>query len=128
MAMTRRMLVGIGIIAMTAGLVGAVFDPGAGFGAFVFLAAVLVLHDGVFLPLVGLLGRRIPVAAGVVGVSVAVVGLPFALGFGKDPGNPSALPLAYPRNLVLILIVVLLAAIGKGMVRRRRRPRTARRE
>ena len=74
---TRRVLIVTGAAAGLAGLAGAVFD--AGFGTVVFLAAVLVLHDAVFMPLVLLIGRRVPVTIGVVALSLFVVGLPIVL-------------------------------------------------
>jgi hypothetical protein len=67
MTTVRRLLVAGGTIAMIAGLAGAVVDPDAGFGALLFLAAVLILHDGVFQPLVALIalvGRRVPIRVG----------------------------------------------------------------
>jgi hypothetical protein len=99
-------------------------------GVAVFLAAVIVLHDAVFQPVilgVGALTRRVVPAggrpavqaAGLISVAVSVVALPFVLGFGRRPDNPSALPLPYGRGLLLILIVVWVVALGVAVMRRK---------
>ena len=56
---------------------------------------------------------------------VTLVGLPFVLGYGADPGNPSFLPRDYGRNLLLVDVAVLvLAAVwaAGATLRARRRP------
>ena len=107
---------------------GALGDPDVDpLGVAIFLAAVLVLHDAVLLPLVGAAGRwaarwRPGVRlAGVVSLPVLVVGLPLALGFGRVAGNPSVLPLPYGRNLLLILVLIWLVALLPRVVRRIRK-------
>jgi hypothetical protein len=101
-------------------------DDVAPIGVAVFLAAVLVLHDGLLMPLVlaagALLHRASPPVrvAAVVSLALLVVALPLALGLGPPPDNPSALPLPYPRNLLLILVVVWSVA-GAFVVRNHRR-------
>jgi hypothetical protein len=128
----RRVLIGVGVLTMAYGVAGAVTDPEVDrLGVLAFLVALLVLHDGVVLPLIigagvliGPAGTRPGLrTAGVITAGVAFVGLPLALGFGRPADNPSALPQAYGRNLLLILIVIWAAAgIGKGLERRRRQP------
>ena len=86
-----------------------------------------LLHDLVIAPVwIGLgwlAARFLPAAARpavVVGTAVAgvltLVALPFLLGFGADPGNPSFLPRDYGRNLLLVDagVLVVAAAVGHG--------------
>lgn len=87
----------------------------------VWFVGSALLHDLVIAPVwIGLgwlAGRLLPPPArpaATVGVAVAgvltLVALPFVLGFGADPRNPSFLPRAYGRNLLLIDLAVLVAA------------------
>jgi hypothetical protein len=126
----RRLLIAAGTAAVLYAVAGAFTDPDVAVaGVLVFAAVVLVLHDGVLMPLVALAGRVLrgtsPAAhvAAVVTVTVVAVGLPLALGFGRPADNPSALPLAYGRHLVgIVASIWLVFAVRKGWrhVRRRR--------
>ena len=80
-----------------------------------------LLHDLVIAPVwIGLgwlAARLLPAAARpaiVVGAAVAgllaLIALPFVLGVGVDPANPSFLPRDYGRNLLLVDAGVLLVA------------------
>ena len=80
-----------------------------------------LLHDLVIAPVwIGLgwlAARLLPAAARpavVVGAAVAgllaLIALPFVLGFGVDPANPSFLPRDYGRNLLLVDAAVLMVA------------------
>lgn len=93
-----------------------------------FLLLVLVLHDGLLVPvflLAGALVRRfvppavraIAQAALIASASVTLVALPMVLGYGRSPGNPTALPLDYPRGLAWILAVIWTAAVAGMAVR-----------
>jgi hypothetical protein len=56
---------------------------------------------------------------------VTLVALPFVLGYGADPGNPSFLPRDYGRNLVLVDLAVLVIAAAwatAATLRARRHP------
>ncbi len=122
----RRVLIGTGALLMAYAVGGALRDPDLDLlGVVIFLAAVLIVHDAVFLPLViaaGTLPRRPDVRyAGVVSLALLVVGLPPALGFGRSPDDSSVLPLAYGRNLILILGSVWLAALLPRALRRIRK-------
>ena len=67
----------------------------------------------------------IVVGAAVAGV-LALIALPFVLGVGADPANPSFLPRAYGRNLLLVDAAVLVVAVlwaTVATVRDRRRAR-----
>ncbi|WP_436533197.1 hypothetical protein [Actinoplanes sp. HUAS TT8] len=133
----RRPLIAAGLLIFAYGLLGAILDTDVNLvGVVVFGAALLVLHDGVFLPLVGaagaLLRRFVPSGwqpavriVAVTAVAVTVVALPLVLGFGRDAGNPTVLPRAYGKGLILILIVttVTVPAGRKGLERLRRRKR-----
>jgi hypothetical protein len=130
----RRALIAAGVLLMAYGLGGALLDHDVNkVGVPIFFLAVIVLHDGLFLPLVlasgALIRRLVPAAwqatvrrAGLVGVAVTVVALPAVLGFGRDPANPSALPRSYGWGLVLLLGLIWGVALGgKGFERWRRR-------
>jgi len=122
----RRVLIGGGTLLMAYAVGGALLDPEVDvLGVVVFLAAVLVLHDAVLMPLVLAAGavtrRRATRYAGVVSVAVLVVGLPLVPGFGRRPDDPSVLPLPYGRNLLLILAGIWLVAHLPGAVRRIRK-------
>jgi hypothetical protein len=85
-----------------------------------FIGSAL-LNDLVIAPIwIGLgwlAARLLPAAArpalvvgGVVAGLLALIALPFVLGVGSDPANPSFLPRAYGRNLLLVDAGVLVAA------------------
>lgn len=85
----------------------------------VWLVGALVLHDGVLAAIVAVAGwlltRLLPdvirpiVQAGlVVGGILVLLAIPVLSGGGKDPANPTILPLNYTRNIVIILIIVSL--------------------
>ena len=122
----RLLLIGAGTAAVLYAVAGALADQDVAVaGVLVFAAAVLVLHDGVLMPLVALAGRALSgmsAAAAIVTLAVVAAGLPLALGFGRPADNPSALPLAYGRNLGLIVgLIWLVFAVRKGWRRSRRR-------
>ncbi|MFE5617406.1 hypothetical protein [Streptomyces sp. NPDC056463] len=85
-----------------------------------WLAGAIVLHDGVIAPLVlgvGLLIAAVPVRGPVrggliVAGSLTLVALPLMVRPGAPP-NPTALPLDYVRNWLVLMGVV---AIGTGAV------------
>lgn len=121
----RPTLIVAGSLMMVYALAGAAADLGgkAG-GVVVFLIAVLVAHDAIWLPLVllagTLLNRLVPArhrgpvrVAAIVAAALTAAALPLTLGLGRTPGNPSALPLAYGRNLALVLLAL---ALTTGMV------------
>lgn len=127
----RRSLIAAGVLVMLYATVGAAADLGgrAG-GVVIFLVVVLVAHDAVWMPLVLLTGRfvRSPAArvAWAVAAALTVAALPLALGVGRTADNPSALPLDYGRNLVLVLAAVAgIALIGRKIstIRERRKDR-----
>ncbi|WP_234439540.1 MULTISPECIES: hypothetical protein [Streptomyces] len=99
-------------------------DP---YDVLVWLGGALVLHDGVLAPLVlavGLLvaavpARRVVRGALVTGGALVLVTLPLLLRPGVPP-NPSALPLPYARNLLLLLAVVTgVTVVWVGLTRLR---------
>ncbi|TDE33930.1 hypothetical protein [Actinomadura sp. 6K520] len=98
----------------------------------VWFAGAVVVHDGIFVPCVLLLGalttrlpashRRFVQATLVVGGSVALVALPMVLGYGRRADNPSILPLAYGRNLIIALsTIAVVAVVWTALVRHRKR-------
>jgi hypothetical protein len=137
MTAARRWLFGIGGLVMAYAVIGALTDPDVKFGALLFLAGVLILHDGILLPLtigVGVLvGRYAPQrlrtlirAALVVSLAVTIVAFPLVLGRGRAADNPSLLPLHYGRGLLGIYAVIWVTAgaalVTRSWRERRRRP------
>lgn len=93
----------------------------------VWLVGALVLHDGLIAPLVlagGFLIAAVPArgvlrGALIVGGSLVLITLPLLVRPGSPP-NPSALPLPYGRNLLLVLAVVAIAAVVVAVAARYR--------
>ncbi|MYV65791.1 hypothetical protein GT043_07540 [Streptomyces sp. SID2131] len=112
---------GVGLIVLGAWLVAA--EPASG-DVLVWLAGALVVHDGLLAPLVLAVGlliagrseRGLWRGALVIAGSVALVTLPLLLRPGPPP-NPSALPLPYGRNLVIVLAAVAVGAVLPRLVR-----------
>ena len=124
----RAALLVTGVVVIGYGALGSLLDLGGRLGGvLLFLVAVLVLHDGVWLPLVLVVGalferfvparHRGPIRVGLIAAAaLTVAGLPLALGLGRTADNPSALPLDYGRNLALVLLAVALTT-GLAMAR-----------
>jgi hypothetical protein len=118
----RVTLIVLGMAGIAFAVDGILFDGGTNPGGqFVFLAAVLVAHDLVLLPLaimVGLLTvRYLPVWAraavqsGLYASAVATaLALPLVLGFGRMPANFTVLPLNYGRGLLILLGIIWIVA------------------
>jgi hypothetical protein len=84
----------------------------------------IVIHDGLWMPLVCVAGlfvaRDVLVRSFlVIAASLTAVGLPAVLREQVDHGNPTLLPLPYLRNQLLLLGCCALAC-GVAMVVRRR--------
>ncbi|MEU2078473.1 hypothetical protein [Streptomyces sp. NPDC013489] len=118
---------GIALIGIGAWRVAAQADP---VGVVVWLAGAVVLHDGLIAPLVLAVGlllvgraeRGVLRGALIVAGSLTLVALPLLVRPGAPP-NPSALPLPYGRNLVIVLGVVATVVAAAILVRRwRARP------
>ena len=134
MRTARRTLIASGALVIAYAVSGAVADDDLKAGALVFLAAVLVAHDGLLLPLVigagALIGRilapgpRGPVrVAAVISLAVTIVAVPLVLGRGRVPGNPSVLPLDYGRGLLVVYTLIwATTAVVVAVRHRRRRP------
>ena len=128
----RAALIAVGAVVMGYAVLGAVTDPDLQpGGVLLFLAAVLVAHDAVLLPATiaagALIGRFAPRrsrpsirAAAIVSLAVGVVSVPLVLGYGRSADNPSVLPLAYGRGLLLLLVVVWSAALVAAVLAGRR--------
>ena len=96
-----------------------------------FLLLVLVLHDGLLLPVFVAAGalvrllvpppvRAVAQAALIVTASVTLVALPLVLGYGRSADNPSALPLDYGHGLLLTLAAIWLpTAVIMAILHRR---------
>jgi hypothetical protein len=130
MSRWRLALLVTGVLAMLYAAIGAVADLGGKLGGvLIFLIAVLVVHDGIWLPLVllagALLNRIIPArhrghvrVTAIVVAALGLAALPLALGLGRSADNPSALPLDYGRNLALVLLGVVVTD-GVALLRRK---------
>jgi hypothetical protein len=130
-------LVGFGIV----GFLGEPYLAGNRVGVLIWGAAGIVLHDGVWMPVVLLAGAvvarfvparvRGPVVIGLItAAALTAVGLPAVLREDQHNGNATLLPLAYLRNWLLLLAGVAVAvavgavAVAAGSARRRRRSPT----
>ncbi|MFJ8623260.1 hypothetical protein ACIRD3_10450 [Kitasatospora sp. NPDC093550] len=130
----RAVLLAAGLAVIGYGLYGLLGDPYITDPLDVLVWAVggLVIHDGLWVPLVCALGAflvRGPVLRGwlVVAAAVTAVGLPAVLRADDDHGNPSVLPLPYLRNLLLVLAATALLAPAIALLGRwRDRDGTAR--
>jgi hypothetical protein len=131
MTTVRRVLVAIGAVTIGYAVLSAIADPDLKLlGVLVFLAAVLVLHDGVLLPITigvgALIGRlpapaRVPVrVAALISLPVTIVALPLVVGYGRSPDNPSILPLHYGRGLLLTAAAIWVPAAVIVAIRLRR--------
>ncbi|MCZ7457172.1 hypothetical protein [Streptomyces sp. WMMC940] len=126
-ALLRYAVGGLGVVLMAVGT-GLVLSARDAWGVVVWLGGALVLHDAVLAPLVlgvGMLVAALPArgvvrGALVVGGSLVLITLPLLLRPGTPP-NPSALPLPYGRNLVIVLGAVAGVACLVLIVRRLRR-------
>ncbi|MER7842510.1 hypothetical protein ABTZ03_00990 [Kitasatospora sp. NPDC096077] len=97
-------------------------------GVLRWAVGALVLHDGLWLPLVCLAGSllaaaglaRAPVLRGwlVVAAALTAVGLPAVARAGHDSGNPTLLPLPYLRNWLLLLAGTAALAVLVALARR----------
>ncbi|SNT64495.1 hypothetical protein SAMN05421812_11760 [Asanoa hainanensis] len=122
MRWTRRLLVGAGVGVLAYAVFGLLTDPDTALGGqVVFLAAVVVAHDAVFMPLMiaagFVVGRFVPVrvrpalvGAAIVSLALTLTAIPFVLGRGRRPDDPSALPLNYGRGLLITLAFVWAVA------------------
>jgi hypothetical protein len=118
---------GLLLIAIGGRLVAGLPDP---LDVAVWLGGALVLHDGIIAPLVlaaGLLVAAVPArglvrGALITGGALVLVTLPALLRPGA-PVNPSALPLPYGRNLLVVLAAVAAVTAVVALVRRGRRSR-----
>lgn len=95
-----------------------------------FLLTVLVLHDGLLLPVFLAAGilvhRRVPAraraivqAALIATASLTLIAVPFVLGYGRIADNPSALPLNYAHGLLITLATIWAVALAAIALRYR---------
>lgn len=126
-------LLGFGV----AGFLGEPYLNGQRLSVLVWGAGAIVLHDGLWSPVLLLVGAvvvrraparvRGPVVAGLmVAAALTVVGLPAVLREGQHNGNATLLPLPYLRNWLLSLLavgVVLGGVVGVPPLRDRWRGR-----
>jgi hypothetical protein len=120
---TRIALIAAGVLVMAYAAGGALADPDLDpGGVLLFLAAVLIAHDVVWMPAVlgagaavtHLVPERHRTAARIAAIcatAVTVVAFPLVLGVGRQVDNPSALPLPYGRNLAVVLLLIAGATL-----------------
>jgi hypothetical protein len=93
-----------------------------------FAALVVVANDGLLAPIVLVAGALLLLAvpgtaraylqSGLfISGTLTLLALPFVLGFGRTPDNPSALPLDYRAGLLVTLVAVWLGVGGVAAVR-----------
>lgn len=122
----RLALGGLGLAAIGFGLSGLLTDPYIRdpWGVLRWAVGAVVLHDGVWAPVVFLLGsatvlRRSPVLRGglLVAAALTAVALPAVLRAGDDHGNATLLPLPYLRNWLLLLAGTAVATAAVALLR-----------
>ncbi len=124
MRVARASFITLGLLAVAYAVVTAVASPDfKPIGQLVFLAAVLIAHDGILLPVaigVGLLAARfianrrarsIVYLALFASVVVTLFALPFLLGRGRRADIPSALPRDYPAGWLICLGIIWAVAV-----------------
>jgi hypothetical protein len=127
----RWVLAVAGLAAMGYAVFGATTDGEVNLvGVLGFLAAVLIGHDLVLLPLaIGagfLISRHVPlwlrpwVQSGLFATAaVSVIAIPLLVGAGRIADNPSRLPLNYWRGLGIVLAVIWLGVLAGAAWSRR---------
>ena len=133
----RLALVVAGLSLLVFGIQGLLDEPyltGRRLEVLLWAVGGIVLHDGVWMPLVLtaglLLGRVVPpwvrgaLAAGLMtAAALTAVGLPAVVREDDHNGNPTLLPLPYLRNWLLLLAAVAAGtAVAAGVLWRRGRP------
>ena len=129
---------GAGLAVLGYAVLGAAADTGVNpVGHLTFLATLLIGHDLILMPVAvgvgALVARYAPTwargpaqAALYASAVLTFLALPFVIGAGRRPDDPSALPLHYGRGLLLLLGVVWLTAAAIAVQRRRRSHRARR--
>jgi hypothetical protein len=125
MKTARITLAVLGLAAIGYALLGAAGDPDINPSRHTgFLVTVLVLNDGILIPLViaaGVLVHRfVPPSHGAIlqaallaTTTLTAVAAPLVLGYGRIADNPSALPRDYAHGLATVLVLIwLTTAIG----------------
>ncbi|MFC1410065.1 hypothetical protein ACEZCY_12400 [Streptacidiphilus sp. N1-12] len=128
-------LVGFGV----AGFLGEPYLNGHRLQVLLWAAGAIVLHDGVWAPVLLLAGAvlvrvvpalvRGPVLVGLItAAGLTAVGFPAVLREDQHNGNPTLLPLPYLRNWLLLLGLVVVAVavwvgVAAAVARRRARPK-----
>ena len=132
----RLALLVAGVSLLVFGVQGLLDEPylsGHRLQVLLWAAGGILLHDGVWIPLVLtvglLLGRVVParvrgaLTAGLMtAAALTAVGLPAVLREDDHHGNGTLLPLPYLRNWLLLAAVAAGTAVAAGVLWRRGRP------
>ena len=95
-----------------------------------WIVAGVVIHDIALAALIAvggwIISRWVPtqyrayVQSGCIVAGVVVImAIPVLIAGGRQPDNPSLLPLDYPRNLAIVLAVIAIATLATALVRER---------
>ncbi len=96
-----------------------------------FVVGGIVIHDLIVVPLALVVARAVPLglrrwaqAALVMAAPLALFAYPLVQGYGRIPGNPTALPHNYATNLALVMLAVgAVVAVAAGVAARSRHRR-----
>lgn len=128
-----RVMIGLlGVALIGLGIYGVLTDPQIAdpLGVLGWTVGGLLIHDGLWLPLVLLTGvalvRSWALRGGlVVAAALTAVGLPAVLRADRDHGNPSVLPLPYLRNWLLLLAATAVVSLSLWLLTRLTRRRSS---
>jgi hypothetical protein len=130
----RQAVTASGVVLIMLGLGGLLWNAADTHptGWLVWFVAAALAHDLLVAPLVlgtAVLVKRLPppyrgpARTGLVlAASVVLLALPFVLGFGRRPDNPSVLPQAYGRHLATIMILIGLISAAIAVLNAYARP------
>lgn len=130
----RRVLGALGVVTVAVGgvlVIDGLFHPAELISVGLWLLLPPILSDVIAMPVVAvlawLIGRRLPIwwrvpvsaALALTGFAV-LIGWPFIGGFGRNPGNPSALDRDYTAGAAAVVGLIWAVCLVAGTIRSRR--------